>query len=115
MAVGDSQSRAALYAAATSAKVVQTQTQFAASSARGYSTSGTEAKAEKDKSSDDNKGDLKLEIANTQKATPSKASSGTPPVSKGAKPSKASHIYEITKDGCVPDMFGQAVVFQPTP
>ncbi|MHC4567451.1 MAG: flagellar hook assembly protein FlgD, partial [Planctomycetota bacterium] len=111
LSVGDSQSRAALYAAATSAKIVQTQTQFAASAARGRSTGRTEAKAEKDKSSGDSKGDLKLKIANTPKPTPSKAPSAPPPVSKGAKPSKASHIYEITKDGFVTDIFGQAVVF----
>ncbi|MHC4357170.1 MAG: hypothetical protein ACYS0H_31130, partial [Planctomycetota bacterium] len=47
LSVGDSQSKAALYAAATSAKIVQTQTQFAASAARGRSTGRTEAKAEK--------------------------------------------------------------------
>ena len=100
-----------LYAAATSAKIVQTQTQFAASSRAGYSTGRTEAKAEEDKSSGENKGDMKLEVANTKKPTGAKPSSDPPPVSKGAKPGQASHIYEITKDGFVTDIFGQAVVF----
>jgi hypothetical protein len=107
LAAGDSESESALYAAATSAKIVQTQTRFAASSYGGSATGRIEAKAGKDKSS----GDLKLEIANTEKPTSSKATSNTPPVTKGAKPRQASHIYEITKDGFVTDLFGQAVVF----
>jgi len=111
LSVGDSKSGAALYAAATSANMVQTQTQFAASSARGYSTGRSEAEAEENKSSDDSTGDLKLEVANTEKPKTSKPPSGTPPVRKGAKPSQASHIYEITPDGFVTDVFGQAVVF----
>jgi hypothetical protein len=100
-----------LYAAATSAKIVQTQTQFAASSSGGYPGGRTEAKAEEEKSSAESKGDLKLEVANTKKPTTAKPPSAPPPVSKGDKPSKASHIYEIAKDGFVTDIFGQAVVF----
>ncbi|MHC4701161.1 MAG: hypothetical protein ACYTFQ_11365, partial [Planctomycetota bacterium] len=69
LAAGDSESESALYAAATSAKIVQTQTRFAASSYGGSATGRIEAKAGKDKSS----GDLKLEIANTEKPTSSKA------------------------------------------
>ena len=98
-----------LYAAATSATIVQTQTQFAASSYGGSATGRTEAKAEEDKSS--GQGDLKLEIANTKQPVASKPPSGPPPIIKGAEPSQASHIYEITKDGFVTDVFGQAVVF----
>jgi hypothetical protein len=110
--VYDSQSDAALYAAATSAKVVQTQTQFAASAARsGYSTGKPETKGNEDESSGNSAGDLKLEIANTQKPKTSKSSSARPPVRKGAKPSQASHIYEITKEGFVTDIFGEAVIF----
>lgn len=111
LSISDSDSDAALYAAATSAQIVQTQTQFAASSARGYSSSRTETSEEKDESLDESKGDLKLEIANTEKPTNSKPPSSPPPVSKGAKPSQASHIYEITREGFVTDLFGQAVVF----
>ncbi len=111
LSAGDSDTGAALYAAATSAKIVQTQTQFAASTYGGHAKGRTEAKAEEDKSSTDNKGDLKLEVANTKKPTSTKPSSGPPPISKGAKPSQVSHIYEITKDGFVTDLFGQAVVF----
>lgn len=111
LSVGNSESGAALYAAATSAQIVQTQTQFAASSSRGYATGPTEAEAEEDESPDDTAGGLKLEIANTERATTPKLPSGPPPVSKGAKPSQTSHIYEITKDGFVTDIFGQAVVF----
>ena len=112
LSVSDSQSNAALYAAATSAKIVQTQTQFAVSAARsGYSAGRPDTKAEKDNSSEDGADDLKLEIANTEKPKTSKPTSGRPPVSKGAKPSQASHIYAITKDGFVTDIFGEAVIF----
>jgi hypothetical protein len=115
LSVGDSESGAALYAAATSAKIVQTQTQFVASSGRGYSTdrpeAEAEAEAEEDGSPDDSTGGLKLEIANTEKPTTFKPPSGSPPVSKGDKPSQASHIYEITPEGFVTDVFGQAAVF----
>ncbi len=110
--VADSQSDAVLYAAATSAKVVQTQKQFAISAARsGYSAGRPEKKEGNGESSGNSAGNLKLEIANTQKTKTSKSKSGQSPVRKGAKPSKASHIYEITKDGFVTDIFGEAVIF----
>ncbi len=106
-----SESGAALYAAATSARIVQTQTQFAASSSRGYATEPSEEEGEKDESPEESAGGLRLEIPNTERAAAPKPSSGPPPVSKGDKPSQTSHIYEITSDGFVTDIFGQAVVF----
>ncbi|MHC4557223.1 MAG: Ig-like domain-containing protein [Planctomycetota bacterium] len=108
---GNSESDTGLYAAATSAKIVQTQAQFAASTLGKPSAGRPEEKTEKDTSSGENKGGLKLEIPNTKKPTSSKPSSSTPPISKGAKPGKASHIYRITKDGFVTDIFGEAAVF----
>ncbi|TKJ39409.1 MAG: hypothetical protein CEE38_01325 [Planctomycetes bacterium B3_Pla] len=100
-----------LYAAATSAKIVQTQTQFAASAVRGSSTGRPDAEPDKDKGPDQSGSGRKLEIANTTKPAGRKPPSSPPPVSKGAKPSRASHIYKITKDGFVTDVFGEAVVF----
>jgi len=96
-----------LYAAATSAKVVQTQTQFAA---RLPSAGRPEAKAERGKSSG-GEGGRKLEIANIQKAGDGKPDQGPPSARKGAKPGEASFIYKIIKDGFVTDVFSEAAVF----
>jgi hypothetical protein len=111
LSAGDSTRDAGLYAAATSAKIVQTQTQFAASAYSGSATGRPEAEAEKGKSLGEDDGGRKLEIANSKKPTTSKPPSAPPPISKGAKPSKASHIYKITTDGFVTDVFGEAAVF----
>lgn len=96
-----------LYAAATSAKIVQTQTQFAAQIP---STGRPDAEATKSKSTGSSEGGKKLKIANTKKSGDGK-NSKQPPVRKGTKPDKASHIYKITKDGFVNDIFSEAVVF----
>ena len=101
-----------LYAAATSAKIVQTQTQFAASSYGGPPAGRPEAQEnEDDKSAGQDKGGRKLEIANTQKPVSSKPSQAPPSALKGTKPSQASHIYKITQDGFATDVFSEAAVF----
>ena len=97
-----------LYAAATSAKIVQAQTQFAA---KLPSSGRPEAKAEKGKSSSKNDGGRKLSIANTKKPSTGKPGQGPPPARKPAKPSKASQIYNVTKDGFVNEIFSESVVF----
>jgi hypothetical protein len=109
--VEDSVSDVSLYAAATSAKIVQTQTQFAATTLASTSAGRPEAQDESEEQSTSNKGDRKLEIANTQTKTEAKPPAGPPPVRKGAKPSGTSHIYKITQDGFVTDVFGEAAVF----
>ena len=106
-----SESDVSLYAAATSAKIVQTQTQFAASAFRGTSPGKPETEAKSAESAGENKGDIKLEIANTQVASKTKPPTGPPPVRKGTKPAQASHIYKITQDGFVTDVFSGAAVF----
>jgi len=103
--------RDVLYAAATSAKIVQTQTRFAASTFSGTSPGRPEAKDKSAESAGENTGELKLEIANTKIASKAKPAAGPSPVRKGTKPSGASHIYKITQDGFVTDVFGQAAVF----
>jgi len=100
-----------LYAAATSAKIVQTQTQFAASTFGGTSPGRPEAEEKSAESASETQGDRKLEIANTQVASEAKPATGPPPVRKGTKPLGASHIYKITQDGFVTDIFGEAAVF----
>jgi len=97
-----------LYAAATSAKIVQAQTQFAAQLP---SDGRPEAETENDKSSSRNNGGRELKIANTQKPSAGKPGQGPPPARKPAKPDKASQIYKVTKEGFVNEIFGEAVVF----
>ena len=109
--IENSKSDAALYAAATSAKIVQTQAKFAASTFGATPAGRPETEEKSAESAGNNKGDRKLEIANTQAASESKPPAGPPPVRKGAKPAQASHIYKITGDGFVTDVFSEAAVF----
>ncbi len=96
-----------LYAAATSAKVVQTERKFAA----GQTVSGRpESKASGDKKSAESEGGLRLKIANAKKEGGKKSSSRSEPVKRGAKPGTASFIYRITKQGYVTEVFSEPVV-----
>ncbi len=100
-----------LYAAATSAEIVQEQKQFAASVYSGSSAGRPEPEEEDETSSDANDNGRKLQIANTKTPADSKPAQGPPPVSKRAKPAKASYVYKITADGFVNDIFGETAVF----
>jgi len=103
----DDSTESGLYAAATSAKIVQTQTQFAAQMP---STGRPDAKTAKSNSTGSSEGGKKLKIANTKKPGAGKPG-GQPPVRKGTKPGEASHIYKVTKDGFVNDIFSEKMVF----
>jgi hypothetical protein len=96
-----------LYAAATSAKVVEAQTKFATQLP---SIGRPETKAQK-KSAGKSEGGLKLKIANTKSRADDKSAKRTTPIRKPARPGKASYIYKITKDGFVTDIFSEAAVF----
>lgn len=97
-----------LYAAATSAKVVQTESKFAAQ----QKVAGRpEPKEENGKSRADSDGGLKLKIANTSKDSNGKPPSRPQPVPKGAKPGTASRIYRIDKQGYVTEVFSESAVF----
>jgi len=96
-----------LYAAATSAKIVQTQTKFAAQMPpEGRPDTDTK----KSKSTNSSDGGKKLKIANTKESDDDKSKQRQAPVRKGAKPDQASHVYKIIKDGFVNDIFTEAVV-----
>ncbi|MBN1359446.1 MAG: hypothetical protein JW993_02590 [Sedimentisphaerales bacterium] len=97
-----------LYAAATSAKVVQTERQFAAEQAA--SAGRPEPRTESDRDST-GEGGLRLKIANTKQPTESKTPSRPTPVARGAKPGQASHIFKISKQGYVTDVFTEGAVF----
>ncbi len=95
-----------LHAAATSAKIVQAQTKFASqlpSAGRPETTSVKPTGAAG--------GGLKLKIANiTAAAGKTPAKRPTPP-RVPSKPGQASHIYKITRDGFVTDVFSERAVF----
>jgi len=111
LSTADSASNADLYAAATSAKVVQTQAKFAASALSRPSPGRPEAEAKGDGSPTDDTGGRKLEIPNTEVPSDAKPAKPPQPVAKGAKPGQASHIYRITQDGFVTEVFGEPAVF----
>ncbi len=97
-----------LCAAATSAQIVQTQTQFASQ----MPTSGRpDTPKENGQSAGSAEGGHKLEIPNTEKPVPAKQANRPAPVPKGARPGKASVIHKINSQGFVTDMFSEPVVF----
>ncbi len=123
-----------LYAAATSAQVVQTQTQFAASMPEGPPAGRPDTDSDEDEgegengnengneNGDENNGDnegtspssgdgRKLEIANTKEPAPARPTQATPPVRRGARPRTASNIYKISNEGFVTNIFGESAIF----
>jgi len=100
----DAQGR--LWAAATSARVVQTQRQFAAQQP---SAGRPETKVGPSRQS--SSGGLQLKIANTGSGSAAKAGARPMPVTKGAKPGQVSHVYRISEEGFVTDVFAESAVF----
>jgi hypothetical protein len=111
LSVANSTKNVSLYAAATSAKVVQTQAKFAASTFNPPSPGRPESEAEEDDTSTNDGGGRRLEIPNTKVPDSTKPTKSPGPVPKGAKPGQASHIYKITEEGFVTEVFGEAAVF----
>jgi len=95
-----------LYAAATSAKIVQSAAQFAAQSPM---AGRPEVPSQKPKDASD--GGRKLQIANTKRSTTTESAKRPTPVSRPAKPRQASHIYRISQEGFVTDIFSETAVF----
>jgi len=95
-----------LHAAATSAKIVQAQTKFAAQSPLAGRPETTTTK-----SKDDAKGGLKLKIANIKEAVSKMPSKGPTPPRKPTRPGQASYIHKISRDGFVTNVFSEAAVF----
>ncbi|MEJ2701072.1 MAG: hypothetical protein P8Z79_01375 [Sedimentisphaerales bacterium] len=100
-----------LYAAATSAQVVQTQAKFAAMKLGEASPGRPEAQAKGDESPTADAGGRKLEIPNTKQPQGAKPAKPSRPVPKGTKPGQASHIFKVTPDGFVTDVFDEPAVF----
>ncbi|MBN2313106.1 MAG: hypothetical protein JXM79_04210 [Sedimentisphaerales bacterium] len=111
LSVMNSGSETSLYAAATSAQVVQTQAKFAASTFNQPSPGRPEAEEEGEESSNSDTGGQRLEIANTEVPDQAKPPKSAGPIPKGTKPGQASHVYKITQDGFVTEVFEEAAVF----
>jgi len=111
LSVAHSTSDVSLYAAATSAKVVQTQAKFAASTLKPPSPGRPDDETKDDESPTNDAGGRKLEIPNTKVPSNAKPTKTPSPAPKGAKPGQASHIYKITEEGFVTEVFDEAAVF----
>lgn len=97
-----------VYAAATSAKVVQAEAEFAEQAPL---AGRPELKEERQKDTIGNNDGLKLKIANIKNVTADKSLKKRVPVRKEAEPSHASYVYKITSDGFVTDVFSETAVF----
>ncbi len=106
-AQGTSAEGALLYAAATSAKVVQAESQFAAQ----QETTGRPEPREETTKNLESDGSVRLKIANTTQESASKAATRPRTGTKTTKPGTASYIYEINKQGYVTEVFTEAAVF----
>ncbi|MHC4389154.1 MAG: hypothetical protein ACYSX1_11160, partial [Planctomycetota bacterium] len=95
-----------LHAAATSAETAKAETKFAAQ----LPLAGRpEAPSEKKEDASDGESGRSLKIANTKRGNGDKAAKRKA-MPKPPKPSKASYIYNITKDGYVAEVFSGTVV-----
>jgi hypothetical protein len=95
-----------LYAAATSAKIVQAQTQFSSE----FPAAGRPEPPAPGKGASGNEGGRKLQIAHTEGGAGDASSRRKAPPRKLPKPGEASYIYKIIKDGYVTDIFSEAAI-----
>ncbi|MHC4389669.1 MAG: hypothetical protein ACYSX1_13830, partial [Planctomycetota bacterium] len=96
-----------LHAAATSAEIAKAETKFAAQ----LPLAGRpEVPSEKKEDASDGEGGRSLKIADTKRGGDDKIAKRKATMPKPPKPSKASYIYKITKDGYVADVFSGTVV-----
>ena len=99
-----------LHAAATSARIVQTQTDFAVQMPLA-GRPDVQPPSGIGKAPDKSEGGRKLKIANTKEVADEKTVQRPPGPPKGARPGEASYIYKISKDGFVTDIFSEAAIF----
>jgi len=97
-----------LYAAATSAEIGKAETQFAAQLAL---PGRPESDSEEKPAPSEDAGGRSLSIPGTKDAGDDKSGQAKPPARKPPKPSQASYIYKITREGYVTEVFGETAVF----
>ncbi len=105
LAAGSISGQGDLYAAATSARIVDSAERFASQMPM---AGRPEVPSQKPESASD--GGRKLQIANTKRADDAEAAKRPPPVSRPTRPGQASYVYRITKDGFVTDIFTETAV-----
>lgn len=105
LAAGLASGQGDLYAAATSARIVDSAERFASQLPM---AGRPEVPSQKPESASD--GGRKLQIANTKRPDDADAAKRPPPVSRPARPGQASYVYKITKDGFVTDIFSETAV-----
>jgi len=98
-----------LHAAATSAKIVQTQMDFAVQMPMAGRPE-PQLPSDEARAPDRSEGGRKLKIANTKEPADQMAAQKPVGPPKGARPGEASYIYKISKDGFVTDVFSENVV-----
>ncbi len=96
-----------LYAAATSAGVVETEQKFAAQ----QGVSGRPETKKEEGSKAQAEGGTRLKVANTGATATAKPPQPPRPAPRPAKPGSASYIYKINKQGYVTEVFSEAAVF----
>ncbi|MHC4759072.1 MAG: hypothetical protein ACYTE8_10475, partial [Planctomycetota bacterium] len=95
-----------LYAAGTSAKIAQKEIKFATS----QPLAGRPEKPAESKNTTESKGGLNLKIPNTKSSSSGDGDSSKKAPAKPPKPSEASFIYKIDKDGYVTNIFTEKAV-----
>jgi outer membrane protein assembly factor BamB len=96
-----------LYAAATSAKIIEAETAFADQMPQAGRPEPPNSLKPENTAQDGRK----LQIANTKEHADDKPAKPEKPIRKRPKPSEASHLYRIDKEGYVVDVFEDALVF----
>ncbi|MCL5736893.1 MAG: hypothetical protein M1274_15210, partial [Actinobacteria bacterium] len=96
-----------LYAAATSAGVVETEQKFAAQ----QGVSGRPETKKEEGSKAQAEGGTRLKVANTGTTATAKPPQTPRPAPRLAKPGSASYIYKVNKQGYVTEVFSEAAVF----
>jgi len=96
-----------LYATATSAKAVKSETRFTAELPKAGRPEALKQNSENAAGNDVRK----LQIPNTKNQDDDKSAKRKVPSRRPAKPEKASHIYKINEEGFVTDIFSETAVF----
>ena len=97
-----------LYAAATSANVVQAETRFASQPPQ---AGRPESRSQDDEPGGDTADGMKLQIANTKEPAGEQPAERKGPPQRPPRPTQNSYVYKVTKDGFVTDIFSEQAVF----
>jgi outer membrane protein assembly factor BamB len=100
-----------LYAAATSAKVVQAERAFAATQPAASGRPEPKTSGEESVSQGDGDGGMRLQIPNSKKEPEKPSPSHPRPSAPSRRDTATSHLYKVTRQGYVTDVFSESAVF----